>query len=219
MENMDPKKIIKYATFGVAGLIAVIIFLASWQDVDPGEQGFVYRPYGVGVEKDNVYNEGTTFILPWNEMITYNIRQQSKNYSSEVMDINGTDINVEVAVNYAAAKGKTPRLHLKHGPEYITFIDDKAKGAIKDVIGRYTYEQVYSSKREALEGEIEAILQKDFAGNHITLFYVEIADVNLPDNIATEITNKETQKQRNLTAKEKQKEQEYLANAKIAKAR
>lgn len=43
--------------------------------------------------------------------------------------------------------------------------------------------------------------------------------MNLPPNIAQEITNKETQKQRNLTAKEKQKEQEYLANARIEKAR
>jgi regulator of protease activity HflC (stomatin/prohibitin superfamily) len=152
-------------------------------------------------------------------MITYNTRQQSKNYTSEVMDINGTDINVEVAVNYAAASGRTAELHLKHGPGYISFIDDKAKGAIKDVIGRYTYEQVYSSKREALEGEIESILQNDFSGNFIKLHYVEIADVNLPPNIAQEITNKETQKQRNLTAKEKQKEQEYLANALIEKAR
>lgn len=219
VNEIDSKKIIKYATGGVALLIAIIIFFASWTDVDPGEQGFVYRPYGVGVEKDIIYNEGTVFILPWNEMITYNVRQQSKNYTSEVMDINGTDINVKIAVNYSAKNGKTPLLHLKHGPSYITFIDDKAKGAIKDVIGRYTYEQVYSSKREALEGEIEEILKKDFAGNYITLHYVEISDVNLPDNIATEITNKETQKQRNMTAKEKQKEQEYLANAKIAKAR
>jgi prohibitin 1 len=218
-ENMDAKKVVKYATIGVASLILVIIFVASWTDVNPGEEGFVYRPYGGGVEKDKIYKEGTVFILPWNAMITYNTRQQSKNYTSEVMDINGTDINVNIAVNYAAAPSKTPFLHLKHGPEFITFIDDKAKGAIKDVIGRYTYEQVYSSKREALEGEIEAILQKDFKGNYITLHYVEIADVNLPDNIATEITNKETQKQRNLTAKEKQKEEEYLANARIAKAR
>ena len=43
--------------------------------------------------------------------------------------------------------------------------------------------------------------------------------MNLPQNIATEITNKETQKQRNLTAKEKQKEQEYLANARIEESR
>jgi prohibitin 1 len=217
--NIDPKKIGRYVVMGVIGLVLVILFFMSWTDVEPGEQGFIYRPYGGGVDKGTVYDEGTIFIAPWNEMITYNIRQQSKTYTSEVMDINGTDIVVKIAVNYAAQKGNTAKLHLKHGPGFISFIDDKAKGAIKDVIGRYTYEQVYSSKREALEGEIEKILQSDFKGNYITLHYVEIADVNLPPNIAQEITNKETQKQRNLTAKEKQKEQEYLANARIEKAR
>ncbi len=217
--NIDPKKVGRYLAIGVVGLILLVLFFMSWTNVEPGEQGFVYRPYGGGVDQEATYDEGTIFIAPWNEMITYNTRQQSKAYVSEVMDINGTDINVEIAVNYAATEGKTAKLHLKHGPGYISFIDDKAKGAIKDVIGRYTYEQVYSSKREALEGEIEDILKSDFKGNYITLHYVEIADVNLPNNIAQEITNKETQKQRNLTAKEKQKEQEYLANARIEKAR
>jgi len=218
-QDLDPKKTRRYVALGVVGLIFIVLFFRSWTDINPGEEGFVYRPYGGGVEKEKTYGEGTILIAPWNEMITYNTRQQSKSYTSEVMDINGTDINVKIAVNYSAAGGKIANLHLKHGPEFITFIDDKAQGAIKDVIGRYTYEQVYSSKREALEGEIESILQNDFKGNYITLHYVEIADVNLPPNIAGEITNKETQKQRNQTAKEKQKEQEYLANARIEKAR
>jgi prohibitin 1 len=215
----NPKNITKLIVLGVILLIAFIVFLMSWKDVDPGEQGFIYSPYGGGVDKDFTYDEGTIFIAPWNEMITYNVRQQSETYVSEVMDKNGTDITVNVAVNYSAKSGKIAQLHLKHGPDFIKFIDDKAKGAIKDVIGRYTYEQVYSSKREALEGEMEAILQSDFEDNYITLHYVEIADVNLPPNIATEITNKETQKQKNLTAKEKQLEEEYLANARIAKSR
>ena len=217
--KINPKNLGRLVALGVVLLILFIMFLMSWTSVEPGEQGFIYRPYGGGVDQEVTYDDGTFFIAPWNEMITYNIRQQSKNYVSEVMDINGTDITVEVAVNYSAALGKTSQLHLQHGPGFISFIDDKAKGAIKDVIGRYTYEQVYSSKREALEGEIEAILQTDFADNYLTLHYVEIADVNLPPNIAQEITNKETQKQRNLTAREKQKEEEYLANARIEKAR
>lgn len=215
----NPKNIGKWIAIGVLGFILLLVFFRSWTDVAPGEEGFIYRPYGGGVDKTNIYQEGTFLIAPWNEMITYNTRQQSQDYTSEVMDINGTDITVKIAVNYSAKKGKIANLHLKHGPGYISFINDKAKGAIKDVIGRYTYEQVYSSKREALEGEIESILINDFSGNYIELHYVEIADVNLPPNIAAEITNKETQKQRNLTAKEKQKEQEYLANARIEKAR
>ena len=53
----------------------------------------------------------------------------------------------------------------------------------------------------------------------LLLDFVEIADINLPQNIAIEITNKETQKQRNQTAKEKQKEEEYLANARIEESK
>lgn len=217
--KFNPRHIGRYIALGVILLVLLVVFLMSWQSVEPGEEGFIHRPYSGGVDKETVYKEGTYFLAPWNDMITYNTRQQSKNYTSETMDINGTDINLVVSVNYSARAGEVADLHLRHGPEYISFIDDKAKGAIKDVVGRYTYEQVYSSKREALEGEIEAILVEDFAENYITLHYVEISDVNLPPNIATEITNKETQKQKNLTAKEKQKEEEYLANARIEKAR
>lgn len=217
--DLDPKKIRRYVLLGVVGLITVVLFFMSWQDIEPGEQGFIYRPYGGGVDTETIYDEGTKFIAPWNEMITYNIRQQSKTFDQTVMDKNGTDIRVSIAVNYSASKGNIADLHLMHGPGYIAIVDDKTKGAIKNVIGRYTYEEVYSTKREVLEGEIENMLIKEFDGNFLDLNYVEIADVNLPPNIAQQITEKETQKQRNLTAKEKQKEQEYLANARIEKAR
>ena len=218
---MEELKIeLKWIVLAGVGIVAGIIFFMSWQDVDPGEEGFIYRPYGKGVETDISYNEGTQFIAPWNEMITYNVLVQSRNYDSQVMDKNGTDIGVVIAVNYHAVKGKTALLHLKHGKGFAeSFIDKKAKGAIKDVIGRYTYVEAYSTKREILEQEIETILNDDFDENHIALDFVEIADINLPQNIAIEITNKETQKQRNQTAKEMQKEQEYLANARIEEAR
>lgn len=218
--SIDPKKITRYVMLGIVGLILLILFFMSWTDVAPGEEGFIYRPYGGGVDQEITYNEGTIFIAPWNEMITYNTLQQSRDFNQQVMDKNGTDIGLDVAVNYHAEKGSSAKLHLLHGFNYAeTFIDKKVKGAIKDVIGRYTYVEVYSTKRESLEQEIEKILEEDFKGNHVALDFVEIADVNLPENIAVEITNKETQKQRNQTAAEKQKEEEYLANARIEKAR
>ncbi len=211
---------VRLVAIGAVALIAIIIFLNSWVDVEPGEQGFVFRPYNSpSIVEEEVYDEGTYFILPWNKMITYEVVNKSKQYNQKVMDINGTDVTLDVSVNYNIESRNVANLHKKHRENYTTFIDDKSKGAIKDVIGRYTYEQVYSSKREALEGEIEAILEKDFDGNYLHLNYVEIADVNLPENIANQIEEKETQKQRNLTAKEKQLEEEYLANAKIEKAR
>ena len=217
---MNIKKIALYVGLGIFGLILLITLFSSWTDVNPGQEGFIYRPYSGGIDTTHVYQEGTTMIAPWNEMITYNIRQQSRNYESQVMDKNGTDIGMFVAVNYHVEQGKSSKLHLKHGPGYAeSFIDKKVKGAIKDVIGRYTYIEVYSTKREALEQEIEHILIQDFAGNFIVLDFVEIADVNLPTNIANEITVKETQKQKQETAREKKLEEKYLAEARFEKAR
>lgn len=217
---MENKLMLKYILIGVGVLLVIIIFFNSWVDVEPGEHGFVFEPYSsVSIDEDRVYDEGTYFILPWNKMITYETVNKSRQYNSRVMDKNGTDVILEVAVNYNVEAPNVAKIHKKHRENYTIFIDDKAKGAIKDVIGRYTYEQVYSTKREALEGEIEDILKRDFDGNFLNLNYVEIADVNLPENIAKQIELKETQKQRNLTAKEKQKEEEYLANARIEKAR
>lgn len=217
---MTVKKLAGRIALGIVGVIAIIMFFMSWVDVDPGEEGFIYRPYNGGVDKEKHYTEGTYFIPPWNDIITYNVRQQSRSYESQVMDINGTEIGLVVSVNYHAEQGSVADLHLLHGTGYAeSFIDRKVKGAIKDVVGRYTYEEVYSSKREALEVEIETILEKDFEGNFIILDFVEIADVNLPANIATEITVKETQKQKNKTSELKKIEEKNLADAKIETAR
>jgi regulator of protease activity HflC (stomatin/prohibitin superfamily) len=204
---------------GVVALILLITCMVSFDDVDPGQEGFIYRPYSGGVDKEITYSEGTYFVAPWNEMITYNTLQESKTYQSSVMDKNGTDITLEVYVNFSVKKSGSSKLHLMHGTNYRQFIDDKSKGAIKNVIGRYTYEEVYSTKREALVGEIEAILKEDFTGNYIVLNYVEIADVNLPGNISRAITEKETQKQDNLKSELMKIEEKNMADAKVEKAR
>ena len=217
--EIEPKNILKTTLFGGIGIILVSLFFMSWTAVTPGEEGFIYRPYTGGIDQTNVYTEGTVFIAPWNEMITYNILQQSRNYSSKVMEKNGMEIGIDVTINYNPMQNNTAKLHLKHGKAFeSSFIDAKVRGVIKDVIGRYTYEEIYSTKREALETEMDTIFQSEFPANFISYNFCEIADVNLPDNVKVAITEKETQKQRNQKAKELEEEQEYLANAEIMKA-
>ena len=217
--EIEPKNILKATLFGGIGLILVSLFFMSWTDVNPGEEGFIYRPYTGGIEQNAVYTEGTVFIAPWNEMITYNILQQSRNYSSKVMEKNGMEIGIDVTINYNPMINNTAKLHLKHGKAFeSSFIDAKVRGVIKDVIGRYTYEEIYSTKREALETEMDTIFQSEFPANFISYNFCEIADVNLPENVKVAITEKETQKQRNQKAKELEEEQQYLANAEIMKA-
>ena len=217
---MKPSSIVKLVSGGIAALFLIIIFLTSFSDVPMGSEGFVYRPYSNGIDTAQYYSEGTYFIAPWNKMVSYGTRKETRKYESKVMDINGTEVAILVSVNFSATTGKTASLHKLHGPGYIeSLVDAKVKGSIKDVIGRYTYEEVYSTKREVLENEIEKILEKDFSGNYVTLGFVEIADVDLPGPIASEITNKETQKQKNLKSELMKIEEKNLADALIEKSR
>ena len=218
--QIQPTKILKGGLIVGLILILLFVFFMSWTDINPGEEGFIYRPYQGGIDTNaESYKEGTIFIAPWNEMITYSTLQQSKQYSSKVMEKNGMEIGIDVTINYNPMKGNTSKLHLKHGKSFVSsYIDAKVKGVIKDVIGRYTYEQIYSTQREALETEMDAMFQSEFPANFITYNFCEIADVDLPDNVKTAITEKETQKQKNQKAKELEQEQEYLANAEIKKA-
>ena len=48
--NMDPKKLGRYIAIGLLAVILLVGFIMSWQSVEPGEQGFVYRPYGGGID-------------------------------------------------------------------------------------------------------------------------------------------------------------------------
>jgi regulator of protease activity HflC (stomatin/prohibitin superfamily) len=217
---MKQSSIIGLVAGGLSALFLVIIFLMSFTDVDMGSEGFVYRPYGDGIDTTMYYGEGTYLIAPWNSMVTYNVRKETRTYESKVMDINGTEVSLVVSVNFSATTGKIANLHKLHGPGYVeSLVDAKVKGAIKDVVGRYTYEEVYSSKREVLEKEIEHILEEDFTSNYVNLGFVEIADVDLPTPIANEITNKETQKQRNLKSELMKVEEKNLADALIEKSR
>lgn len=201
-------------------VLFIATILPSCANIDPGEEGVFYYPYSSGLDTSETYTEGTYGCWPWNDVYRYSILQQTRGYQQSLMDKNGTEIVILASVNFSLKKGRSGAMHLKYGEDYAeSFVDVKSKGAIKDVIGRYTYEEVYSTKREALESEIEELLVEDFNKNYLTLHFVEIADVNLPKDIATEIINKETQKQRNLTSKEKQIEMKNLADAKIEEAR
>lgn len=221
MNNVIGQKIsTRTIVLSTVGFVILVLLLASWRSVAPGEEGFIYRPYTGGVDTENIRSEGMYIIAPWNELISYNIRQQSATYVGKFLDNNGMTITITMTVNFRVQRSKSPLLHLEYGLRYFdVLIDPKVKGTIKDVIGRYSYKEVYSEKREQLAAEIENILSKDLSDKYIIVDFITIEDVDLPASVKLEIENKETQKERNNTAELKKIEQRFLADAKIETAR
>ena len=98
-------------------------------------------------------------------------------------------------------------------------VNTTSMGAIKDVAGKYDAEELYSTKRDAMEVEIQEFITKRLNSYRVDVTFIEIADVDLPPVIKTAIEGKQEQDQKNQLAQKKELEQTYLANAKIETAR
>lgn len=210
----------KVRLFLMMMVVATVSLVTSCTTVDPGYEGF-YSYYSEGVDTVVTEKDGTHWHSPWTTIIQMNVQQQDVKYNDvSLKDVDQVKMTVDYSVAIQAEKGSTPKLYLLHGENYINgFVDAKAQGAVKDVIGKYSYVDILGKDRDKVEEEIEAILRSEFEGNYILCKYVEIKDIQLPASIQDAITAKEAQEQNNLLAQKKQQEQIYLADAKIAKAK
>jgi regulator of protease activity HflC (stomatin/prohibitin superfamily) len=207
----------------VAGLglvITLAIFAFSGTTIKPGEEGTLFDSFGDGMETEMVYTEGYVPHLPWKEMIVYNVQNKSYKYQAKVLDKDGTEITVFVTVSASIKRGRSPFIHLKHGIGYEkSVIDERIAGAIKDVIGKYGYEQIYGAMRDKLEGEIDALVRKSLGKEDILVAFTEVKDVNLPEDIQAAIIAKQTQDQLNLKAEKLKVYEDNIASANVASAK
>lgn len=203
-------------------LIIIVIVGVSRMliNVAPGEEGHIYRPFGGGLDVDRAYVEGMHLVAPWNEMIIYDIRQKTIDQSMEVLDKNGLDVNIDLSITYAPTKGQTGIIHNETGYGYEeVLIIPQIRSVTREIIGRFTAEELYSTKRDVLQTDIETMVNIRLNESHITVKYALVRDVGLPERIAQAIQNKEEQEQKNLLAEKMQVEAINLAAAEIEKAR
>ncbi len=190
----------KFPKVGVWAFILIIVFLIilfrSAVTIDSGHAGVIYRKFGGGVDVENTYGEGFHIIAPWNTMIEYEVRQQEVLEKMTVLSSNGLDIILEATIWFQPKYEELGLLHQKRGLEYIDrVIKPAVRSATRSVVGRYTPEQIYSSKRDAIQQEIQVetknILDKQF----VQLNNVLIRDVTLPPTIKGAIERKLKQEQ------------------------
>jgi len=208
----------------VVGIILAIIVITSWEKTPGGHEGFQFIQYGPGkgIDQQTVYGEGRHFIFPWNDFITMSVQEKSMQFEQEVLDKNGLTVRIDCAVNYQLQKGAGGWMYSEKGRDDVwdqKIVSPTAKGAIKDVAGKYDAEELYSTQREAMEKGITDIIEKRLNAYRVNVTFIEIADVDLPQIIKTAIEDKQEQDQKNQLAQKKELEQTYLANAKIQTAR
>lgn len=189
----------------LVGIIIAVIFLIiftykSTVTIGSGEAGVLYRTFSGGVVTNHPpLGEGFHIIAPWNKVFIYEVRQQELSEEMNVLSSNGLEIDLDATIWFTPQHSKLGYLHQQKGEEYIQRVIIPAlRSATRSVVGRYTPEQLYSSKRDAIQHEIYQETKSILDDQFIVLEKALVRDVTLPAAIKDAIERKLRQEQESL---------------------
>lgn len=188
----------------IAGVALVVIILLSsslFVTLQPGERGVMFRKFGSGLDKENIYREGFHIKAPWNQMIIYDIREQQVEETLDVLDKNGLSVSVDVSIRFNPTPDRIGTLHEKFGKNFIAkLVIPEMRSTVRQVMGRYTAEEIYSTMRREVEQSIKTETRETLGTerNNIVMNALLIRSIKLPKKIKDAIEFKLEEEQKAL---------------------
>lgn len=183
-----------------AVIFLIIIISKSAITIGSGEAGVLYKTFGGGVVTEEApLGEGFHLVAPWNKVFIYEVRQQEVFEKMQVLSSNGLEIKLDASAWFQPEYESLGKLHQEKSELYKDRILLPAiRSAARSVVGRYTPEQLYSSKRDAIQQEIFEETRNIVGDQYIQLNQILVRDVTLPPTIKEAIERKLKQEQESL---------------------
>ncbi|MBL4709128.1 MAG: prohibitin family protein [Flavobacteriales bacterium] len=207
--SFDPAKIKPYIFIGVGLLILFIVLSNIFVILQPTERGVVFKKYTSGLDVDNIKGEGLNVIAPWNDVIIFQIAEQQIEETMDVLSKDGLSISIDVSLRFRPNPEKIGYLYRSFRNSYVeNLIRPELRSAVRQVIGQYTPEELYATKRQEIETKIKAKTEEVLGKNFIQLKALLFRSIKLPLTIRNSIEAKlaadqEAQKYTYLIEKEK----------------
>jgi regulator of protease activity HflC (stomatin/prohibitin superfamily) len=187
----------------ILGVVAFIVLLtissSLWYTVQATDRAIIFYPFGKGLDKDNVIGPGTHMKAPWNDVYTYKVNETTSDENMDVLDKNGLSIHVDVTVRYFPVHNKIGYIHEQFTSDYVSkLVIPELRSTVRQVMGRYTAEEIYSTKRAEVENSIKDETEKILNINNVKATAVLIRSIVLPEQIKAAIENKLQQQQESL---------------------
>lgn len=179
------------------GIIVLVFFTKATITIDGGTRGVLYETLGSGIVTDRpALDEGFQFIAPWNKVTIFNVRQQEFFDKMKVLSSNGLDIQLDATIWFQPQQENLGFLYKEKGVDYLeTIIRPALRSATREVVGRYTPEEIYSSKRAIIQNEIFDETKLILNDQYIQINKILVRDVTLPQTIREAIERKLRQEQ------------------------
>jgi regulator of protease activity HflC (stomatin/prohibitin superfamily) len=164
--------------------------------VGSGHKAIVFETLGGGTSRKTL-GEGMHVMPIWNSILPYDLRLREMKEQLVVLSSNGLTLRVDASVRFRPKAEELYELQTQIGPNYAeVVIGPVVRSEARKVFGRYAPEEIYSTKREAIERQIYEEVQKALEGKHVVVEAILIRDVELPDAIKNAIADKLAEEQR-----------------------
>ncbi|MCY4170102.1 MAG: prohibitin family protein [Bacteroidetes bacterium] len=175
---------------GVVLVVGVMAAGCMTSTLVSGQAGVKYSPFG-GTDLENTYGEGLKIHAPWVSVIKYDVRVQERLENMEALSSNGLSIGTDISVRWRPQSETLPLLHVNYGVDYFRkLIGPELRSVVREVIGQFTPEELYSTRRTELQDQIFSLVRESVQGENVVIEAILIRDVRLPDQIRNAIENK-----------------------------
>jgi regulator of protease activity HflC (stomatin/prohibitin superfamily) len=186
-----PSKLEVFAFFLILIAIIVVIWPFVTFRVESGHVGVYYSTFLGGTQTNKVYGEGLSLVAPWDKMIPYDSRVQSKPYHIEALAKGGLNVEVELTAVYYIDRNEAGKLHKTIGPEYVSkMIDPAVLSSVRSVVGKFTQSELYDADILQIQNDVLAQVSTVFQGQPLIISSVLIREIQFPESVSNAINNK-----------------------------
>ena len=129
---------------GVIGFIVLMAVSSSlFYTIQSTDRAVIFYPFGSGLDKDNVIDQGIHLKAPWNDVYIYKVNEMSSDENMDILDKNGLSIHVDITVRYFPIPEKIGYVHQKFTTNYVeVLVIPEVRSSVRQVMGRFTAEEI-----------------------------------------------------------------------------
>lgn len=192
----------KYLPFVIIAVIAFIVLLSAFNRIfyriEASERAVLFKALSGTLEKENIIGPGWHVKAPWNDVYKYEVSESKIEETMDVLDKNGLSISVDITIRFHPKYDAIGTIQENFRGDYIQrLVIPEARSTVRQVMGRYTAEEIYSTKRPEVEASIKEETREVLGaeGNEVEMKSLLIRSIKLPEQIKTAIENKLKQEQ------------------------
>jgi regulator of protease activity HflC (stomatin/prohibitin superfamily) len=192
LQNRKMSKKMEFTVFFIT-LILIVIMLWPYVTltIEGGEVGVYYSRFFGGTVTSSYLSEGFHYKLPWDKIIVYDTRYQSKDFTVTALARGGLSVDIGLSAVWRVDKEQIGSLHKLIGENYAEkIIFPAVESAVRSTVGSYEQSELYDGDPLVLQDQIENLLVTTFQDFPFEITAFLIKEIDLPEKMATSIEEK-----------------------------